>query len=649
MVNKPPNRTRGDFGVASVDKPPHCTRGGDGDDTTTKINKTADKTVSTGGVAKKHVANGGRSGIRSHHKVTPHSERFISSKIGQTNDFWIKLHNEVSSHTGPNAFGAKVKIPTPINIDYLEKNLSNYRDIQVLEFFKYGWPVGAVGDIRMDQSKWPRNHDSATKHSADIDDFIAKGFANDSLIGPFDVNPFNCPIGISPLASKEKSDSPDRRVFLDMSSPHDESVNDLISRNEFLGEKFKLIYPKVDQLVSQIKLKGRGCAMFKRDLKAAYRQLLRVDPKDIPLLGFVWRGKLYFDLTQPQGSRSAAMQCQRSTSAIKEIYVRKHQEFDLVNYLDDFGAAEHWHLVEEGFSWLGEVLENAGLQESAHKQCRPSTDMIFLGVGLDSEARILYVTEDRLVETKDRLNCWYDRQDATKKEVQSIAGVLSFIAICVPSSRIFMGRIFGLMKVLPKFGKHDLTRAFKLDIQWWIRFMELYNGVSMMLVEEWSEPDAIMATDACLIGCGGWFAASRLFFHTEFPSSIKARFNTKHHITQLEMLTVLLACKVWGHLLAGCRVLIYCDNEGTVNAINYHRAVDNFLQLCARELNLVCAQCHCQVRAEHIAGVDNRIPDFLSRWSLDSSYKNRFYNEIGPYPAWEHQVEHDMFSFAENW
>ena len=43
------------------------------------------------------------------------------------------------------------------------------------------------------------------------------------------------------------------------------------------------------------------------------------------------------------------------------------------------------------------------------------------------------------------------------------------------------------------------------DIKWWLSFLPLYNGISMMYYEEWSRPDEIFSSDACLTGCGGWF------------------------------------------------------------------------------------------------------------------------------------------------
>ena len=57
---------------------------------------------------------------------------------------------------------------------------------------------------------------------------------------------------------------------------------------------------KVPFLVDLVVQCGRGCAMFKRDLKRAYRQI-PIDPGDIHVLGYKWDNKLYFDTALPMG------------------------------------------------------------------------------------------------------------------------------------------------------------------------------------------------------------------------------------------------------------------------------------------------------------------------------------------------------------
>ena len=55
----------------------------------------------------------------------------------------------------------------------------------------------------------------------------------------------------------------EKRVILDLSFPVGNSVNDLISKEFYLGNKINLTYPKVDNLVGIIKDKGTGCLVFK--------------------------------------------------------------------------------------------------------------------------------------------------------------------------------------------------------------------------------------------------------------------------------------------------------------------------------------------------------------------------------------------------
>ena len=64
--------------------------------------------------------------------------------------------------------------------------------------------------------------------------------------------------------------------------------------DSYLGDAYKLRLPRIDQLMEFILQKGRGCLIFKKDLRQAYRQF-PIDPKDYHLLGFCYDGKLYFN------------------------------------------------------------------------------------------------------------------------------------------------------------------------------------------------------------------------------------------------------------------------------------------------------------------------------------------------------------------
>ena len=53
---------------------------------------------------------------------------------------------------------------------------------------------------------------------------------------------------------------------MDLRFPKGASLNDFVCKNKNLGEKIELIYPKVDDFIQLIKLKGVGGLLFKTDL-----------------------------------------------------------------------------------------------------------------------------------------------------------------------------------------------------------------------------------------------------------------------------------------------------------------------------------------------------------------------------------------------
>ena len=100
------------------------------------------------------------------------------------------------------------------------------------------------------------------------------------------------------------------------------------------------------------------------------------------------------------------------------------------------------------------------------------------------------------------------------------------------------------------------------DLIWWKIFLPRYNGISMKDVDEFSEPDSILSTDNCLRGCGSWFAGR--YFHSEFPVFIQKQ---NLHINALEMLTIVVALKLWGPMLRHQKMVVCCDNLSSVKVL----------------------------------------------------------------------------------
>ena len=454
--------------------------------------------------------------------------------------------------------------------------------------------------------------------------------------------PFSEGFCISPLNTVSKKDSQERRVILDLSFPEGSSINEGISKDQYLGDRVDLIFPRVDDLVQLIKLKGRHCHLFKRDLKRAYRQI-PVDLSDVPLLGYCFNGKFYFDKFLSMGLRSAAYICQRVTNSIR--FMCQMLCIAIVNYLDDFAGADKPELALKSFQELGNLLVSCGIEESKEKACPPSTKMVFIGVLFDTDDLTLSVTAERVLEILELVDSWLQKKSATLRELQSLVGKLNFISACVHASRVFICRILNWLRLIHgKQSAHIIPAFVRKDLMWWKLFLPTFNGVSMMLLEDWSNPDELCACDACPSGCGG--ISQSEYFHEEFPPNIA---QLKMHINALELLTIVVAFKVWGVKLKGKKVLMYCDNMSSVNLINKGVSRDEFHQCCLREICFTAAVNNFTIKCLHTWVEDNRTADILSRWKLLKNPEHLFKQQIGARKYTRVVVDSSLFSFANPW
>ena len=181
-----------------------------------------------------------------------------------------------------------------------------------MKYLCYGWPINYQSDVLPQITL--KNHSSAIKKNLCLMDYLVDGLAHRAIVGPFTCNPFSCPCVVSPLQTVPKRDSSKLRVVHDLSFPDGVSVNSGIPKDSYLNYEYKLALPGVDQLIHFIRLRGRHCHIYKKDLARAFRQT-PLDPKDIPLLGFVVNNQLYFHKRFPLGLRSATMVCQASNKS----------------------------------------------------------------------------------------------------------------------------------------------------------------------------------------------------------------------------------------------------------------------------------------------------------------------------------------------
>ena len=239
----------------------------------------------------------------------------------------------------------------------------------ILEGIRHGVRLGYDGPFPSIRCS---NHLSTAKHSADVQSNIAAEVAAGRVAGPFAEPPFT-QFRTSPMGAVPKKDSVKVRRIHDLTAPKGNGVNAFIADG-------KVTYSRFDDAVDMVRNLGTGCWLWKTDLADAFRHIT-VHRNDVPLLGFVWAGLLFFDLVLPFGLRSSPRLFELFATALQWILTNKFGFHFLVHYLDDFlGAATraNLQLAHAQFNAFLRVCRMLGLTINMDKVFDPRQLIVFL-------------------------------------------------------------------------------------------------------------------------------------------------------------------------------------------------------------------------------------------------------------------------------
>lgn len=286
----------------------------------------------------------------------------------------------IKAHNAPNFKGASIPVVSDLNIPVWEAKLSAYYDVKLCQFLKFSWPLGYHLDVP--PATVTDNHPSALNNMAHVRDFIEKELNFKAILSPFDDIPFDNWCRISPMMTRPKKGSDDRRIILDLSYPRGVSVNDGISTKDHYGRDITYSLPTIADFIEILKCAGTVALMWKSDLTRAYRQL-RVDQLDAPLLGMMVEGKVYIDLCLPFGCRSSAAICQRVANAL--VFMMLRLGFSMIAYLDDFATCcPTRRQADSSFQAFNNLMSELGLKPTTAYR-PPTTSIEWLGYTIDSD------------------------------------------------------------------------------------------------------------------------------------------------------------------------------------------------------------------------------------------------------------------------
>lgn len=566
--------------------------------------------------------------------------QYLNEREG-INHYHIRLSWYVRSFGTFNRFGARVPVPTKINIDLLQQLLQGYEDMEVVEWLKFGWPTGRPLNCPETKSLLI-NHKGANLFPQHIDNYFKTEISQGATIGPLVGVPWTERVAINPLNSRSKRGSSDnRRIILDLSFPRPGSVNDMIPKDTYLGNPYKLTYPTVDTMAQRVHELGPTCLIYRVDESRSFRQI-PLDPFDYGLIGMYWKGLFFFDVNSPQGLRTGAMFCQRTTNAVR--YIMNQMGYFLMNYLDDLHGCELPDRAWKSFEALLRVMRDIRRDIAHNKTTTPCQVVEVLGIWFDIVMQIIAVGPDRLSELMQLLEKWRFQTHATKKDMQRLIGKLQFVAKCIRPGRLFISRLLRWMTSLRDNEFRAIDRETRLDIKFWYDFLPRFNGVSILWHLEVETPDEELASDSCLTGCGAHSKSQ--FFHSTFPQFV---LQETTNIAQRELLTICATIKTFAHTITGKKITFLCDNLASVQCVNSGRSKDPFMQRVLREIVFVSAINNCWIRTKFIGTKSNRKADILSRWHLNPKQSAQHFAEVIDTEMTEIKIQPEIFELNALW
>ena len=413
------------------------------------------------------------------------------------------------------------------------------------------------------------------------------------------------PVIVSALGAIPKPDSNDIRLIHDCSRPIGYALNDYANPDSFS-------FNTVDAACEHIK---RGYYMAKLDLKSAYRSV-PICPSQYIYTGLHWhfqgnrKSTYMYDTRLMFGASQAVGIFHRISNSVVRMIQCQYPAGKVINYLDDFLIiAPSKQLCHEIMQYTVTLLLRLGFEINWQKVFLPSTSITFLGILIDSLSLMLFIPSGKLSEILTKAKHWLSKKCATKRELQSLAGIIAWGAKCVRAIRPMLRSIIELYKPLKASHHHArISNAIKADIAFFMQWCTKFNGVSFVN-RQCIQPRATICSDASLIAGAACYANDFVYANWAFdaPALVSASIYCK------ELAAVLLAFRRWAPQWKDSCVLILTDNQGVLYSIRRGLSRHPLANYLLKQLLYICALYNIYYDVQYINTKHNVLADALSR------------------------------------
>ena len=164
--------------------------------------------------------------------------------------------------------------------------------------------------------------------------------------------------------------------------------------------------------------------------------LMAEDPKD-------GKFKFFIDKCLPFGASISCSHYQRFSNALRHILEYKTQQKTITNYLDDFLFIAYLRLLcNSMIQQFINLYTELRIPITVDKTVWAGTQIVFLGILLDSERLMLSLPLEKQEKALKLLNEFMDRKKATIHQIQVLTGYLNFLTKAIAPGITFTRRMY---------------------------------------------------------------------------------------------------------------------------------------------------------------------------------------------------------------
>lgn len=438
---------------------------------------------------------------------------------------------------------------------------------------------------------------------------VRKELRAGNLLGPFQHRPIPDLI-CSPMGLIPKKGNPGKfRMIMHLSSPTHQSINDFIPRR-FCTVQYK----SIDHAIALVAQHGRGAWMSRSDLESAYR-FVPMHKTMLSLLGFTMDDQYYIDTMLPFGSSEACAIFEKFSSFI-DWRVKHETGYEISHMLDDFFQV---HSDQQECARLLQVFldicAKLKFPVSAEKTVQPTQIIVYLGLLINSLLMVISIPKDKCDQALEIIREQLTTRKTTVRKLKSLTGFLNFLCKAIPPGRAFLRRIYDLMGALPNHYHVSITKQVKKDLSVWEQFISTLDHVRPIItLKQWNSDSLSLWTDSALRDGGGY----GIFFQGHWAQNKwdQEFLNSKPSIALAELIPMVTAVAIWGHLIQNSLLTLFSDNQSAVAMINNSTSKCPLCMTLIRTLVTVCMHNNLVVRARYEPGYRNQTADALSRFQM---------------------------------